>query len=100
MLSNAIPGALKHGITVGIGMFLVVIGLEKASLITAGQSSFIELGSLTNPNVLLALFGLVLNLFLYLKKGKWWIFNWDYHHLNRRSIVSYSRCYYHKSVAK
>ena len=49
-------------------MFLVVIGLEKASLITAGESSFIELGSLTNPSVLLALFGLVLNLFLYLKR--------------------------------
>ena len=67
-LSNAIPGTLKNGITVGIGMFLVVIGLEKASLITAGESSFIELGSLTNPSVLLSLFGLVLNLFLYLKR--------------------------------
>lgn len=67
-LSNAIPDTLINGITVGIGMFLVVIGLEKASLITAGESSFIELGSLTNPSVLLALFGLVLNLFLYLKR--------------------------------
>ena len=67
-LSNAIPGTLINGITVGIGMFLVVIGLEKASLITAGESSFIELGSLTNPSVLLTLFGLVLNLFLYLKR--------------------------------
>lgn len=68
ILSQAIPQALKNGITVGIGMFLVMIGLEKASLITAGESSLIELGSLADPHVLLALFGLVLNLFLYLKK--------------------------------
>lgn len=68
VLTSAIPQALKAGITVGIGLFLVEIGLEKASLIKAGQSSLLELGSLTNPNVLLALFGLVFNLLLYVKK--------------------------------
>lgn len=67
LLSKAIPQALKHGITVGIGMFLVLIGLEKASLITTGENSFIELGSLSNPHAMLALFGLILNLYLYLK---------------------------------
>lgn len=68
ILFNALPQALKTGITVGIGLFLVEIGLEKASLIKAGRSSLIELGSLSNPVVLLALFGLILNLILYLKK--------------------------------
>lgn len=68
VLSAAIPASLKTGITVGIGLFLVEIGLEKASLIQPGKASLIELASLTNPNVLLFLFGLFVNLMLFIKK--------------------------------
>ena len=61
------PNSLKCAITAGIGLFLVEIGLEKAQLIRSGATSIIELGSLTNPMALLALFGLVLSLALYLR---------------------------------
>lgn len=37
LLSRAVPETLKHGITCGIGLFLVVIGLEKGHLIEARQ---------------------------------------------------------------
>ena len=67
-LSRAVPPSLKCAITVGIGLFLVEIGLEKAQLIRRGTSSIIELGSLTNPEALLAIFGLLLSLGLYLRK--------------------------------
>lgn len=70
ILSEAIPESLKSGITAGIGLFLVEIGLEKAGLIVAGKSSLIVLGDLTKPTPLLALFGLVLSLILYLRKIK------------------------------
>ncbi len=66
-LSRAVPPSLKCAITVGIGLFLVEIGLEKAQLIRRGTNSIIELGSLTNPAALLALFGLILSLGLYLR---------------------------------
>ncbi|NLR09571.1 MULTISPECIES: NCS2 family permease [Lactobacillaceae] len=71
ILSEAIPESLKSGITAGIGLFLVEIGLEKAGLIVAGKtSSLVVLGDLTKPTPLLALFGLVLSLILYIRKVK------------------------------
>ena len=66
-LSAAVSPSLKCAITAGIGLFLVEIGLEKAELIRRGSNSIIELGSLTNPVALLALFGLVLSLALHLR---------------------------------
>lgn len=66
-IAGAVPNSLKCAITAGIGLFLVEIGLEKAQLIRSGANSIIELGSLTNPMALLAIFGLVLSLALYLR---------------------------------
>ena len=66
-IAHAVPNSLKCAITAGIGLFLVEIGLEKAQLIRSGANPIIELGSLTNPMALLALFGLVLSLALYLR---------------------------------
>ena len=68
LLAAAVPASLKTAITVGIGLFLVEIGLEKAQLIRRGTNTIIELGDLTNPMVLLAIFGLVLSLAFYLRK--------------------------------
>ncbi|QEA31812.1 NCS2 family permease [Secundilactobacillus malefermentans] len=70
ILSKSIPQSLKHGITAGIGLFLVEIGLEKAGLIVAGKTSLIVLGDLTKPAALLAIFGLVISLILYLRRVK------------------------------
>ena len=68
-LSRAIPQELKIGITAGIGMFLVTLGLEKAQLITQGGSrSLLAVWDLAKPEALLALFGLALTLVLYLRK--------------------------------
>lgn len=67
VFARAIPGSLKNGITAGIGLFLVEIGLEKAGLIVRGKSALIELGNLASPATLLALFGLLLSVGLYLR---------------------------------
>lgn len=67
VLADGIPDTLKAGITAGIGLFLVEIGLEKAQLIQAGKSSILALGDLTQPATLLAMFGLLLTLFLYIR---------------------------------
>ncbi|MGF2385637.1 NCS2 family permease [Lentilactobacillus otakiensis] len=67
ILAKGIPETLKAGITAGIGLFLVEIGLEKAQLIKQGTNSILALGDLTKPATLLALFGLLLTLFLFVR---------------------------------
>ena len=68
LLADAIPESLKHGITAGIGLFLVVIGLENGGiLVDGGESSFIALGDLSQPLVLLAVIGILLSGVLYLR---------------------------------
>ncbi len=67
ILAKGIPDTLKAGITAGIGLFLVEIGLEKAQLIQQGKNSILALGDLTKPATLLALFGLLLTLFLFVR---------------------------------
>ncbi|MCV3743099.1 NCS2 family permease [Lentilactobacillus hilgardii] len=67
ILAKGIPETLKAGITAGIGLFLVEIGLEKAQLIQQGKNSILALGDLTKPATLLALFGLLLTLFLFVR---------------------------------
>jgi AGZA family xanthine/uracil permease-like MFS transporter len=76
LLLVAVPDGLKHAITVGIGLFITIIGLKNSGLMTIAvetasdvpkgkytdlQSfeSILHLGSLKDPNVILALVGLI-----------------------------------------
>jgi AGZA family xanthine/uracil permease-like MFS transporter len=56
---RAIPNALKFAVTAGIGMFLAFLGLRNAGAVVANPATFVALGSLVAPPVLVALFGLV-----------------------------------------
>ncbi|WP_369250043.1 NCS2 family permease [Streptomyces sp. R41] len=44
MIMNAIPLALKHAITMGIGLFIALIGLVKAGFVHQGKSTPVTLG--------------------------------------------------------
>ncbi|MGW7412408.1 NCS2 family permease [Streptomyces sp. NPDC054863] len=44
MIMNAIPLALKHGITMGIGLFIALIGLVKAGFVHPGKATPLSLG--------------------------------------------------------
>ncbi|MFF2731993.1 NCS2 family permease [Streptomyces sp. NPDC058008] len=44
MIMNAIPLALKHGITIGIGLFIALIGLFKAGFVHQGTATPLSLG--------------------------------------------------------
>ncbi len=70
-LTNSIPSSLKHGITVGIGLFITFIGLQKGGLIVANEETIIGLGDITNITVLLTIITLILAvvLFVYNVKG-------------------------------
>jgi UDP-glucose 4-epimerase/UDP-glucuronate decarboxylase len=52
---TAVPDALKHAIGVGIGLLIALVGLEWSGVITASAGTFVTLGRLTSPPVLLAL---------------------------------------------
>ena len=56
---NAVPGNLKKAIGVGIGLFIAFIGLKGTGIIISDQATFITLGHVTEPTVLLSLVGLI-----------------------------------------
>ncbi len=57
---NSIPLNLKHAISVGIGLYIALIGLENAGIIIGNPSTLVSLGELSDPSVLLALTGIIL----------------------------------------
>lgn len=59
-LLNMIPHALKNAIAVGIGLLIALVGFEWAGIVVAAPGTYLKLGNLHSPVVLLALFGLVL----------------------------------------
>lgn len=73
---NAIPLALKHGVSVGIGLFIAFIGLQNAGLSVANSSTLVSMTSFTENFstsgicALLAIAGTILTAILYIKKVK------------------------------
>lgn len=67
ILSEAIPHNLKHAITVGIGLFLTFIGLQKSGIVIAHQTTFVAIGHFSDPAVLSACLTLLLALVLFIR---------------------------------
>ena len=57
---NGIPDCLKHGTAAGIGLFIAFIGFRNAGIIVANPATFVSLGKISDPHVLLAAFGVLL----------------------------------------
>ena len=51
----AVPESLKHAICVGIGLLIALIGLEWSGIVVSAPGTFVTLGRLTSPPVVLAL---------------------------------------------
>ncbi|MEC3195678.1 NCS2 family permease [Bacillus cereus] len=66
LLINSIPHSLKNAITVGIGLFLTFIGLQKGGLITDSSVTIIGLDNLFKANTLLTIFTLALAVILFI----------------------------------
>ncbi|MFD2638234.1 NCS2 family permease [Piscibacillus salipiscarius] len=64
---QAVPDSLKHGITIGLGLFLVLIGLENGGLIVSGDYSIITLGDFSSPTVIVSLLSLTVGIVLFVK---------------------------------
>jgi AGZA family xanthine/uracil permease-like MFS transporter len=67
---NAVPNGLKKAIGAGIGFFIAFIGLQNAGIIVPDSATAVSLGDLSDPSVLLAVFGIVVALAFFVMKGK------------------------------
>jgi len=65
---NDIPDSLKHGTAAGIGLFIAFIGMRNAQLIVPNAATIVGIGKIANPQVLLALLGLVVIVILMAKR--------------------------------
>src|SRR5690625_2894920 len=61
---NSIPANLKLAVGVGIGFFIAFIGLKNAGIIVADEATFVAIGDISKPTVLLAIFGIVVSIIL------------------------------------
>lgn len=67
-LINAIPMELKIAVGAGIGLFVSFIGLKNAGIIVSSDATMVGLGDLHDPQVLLAIFGIVITV-VFLVRG-------------------------------
>ncbi len=59
-LVNDIPSNLKMGITTGIGLFIVIVGLKGAGVIVSDQSTIVAMGNVGSPQFVLAMIGFLI----------------------------------------
>lgn len=71
---NSIPGSLKFASATGIGVFIAFIGLKNAGFVVSDPNTFVTLGQLDSPAVLLSLAGLAVTSALVARKIKGAIF--------------------------
>ncbi|WP_391204223.1 NCS2 family permease [Psychrobacillus sp. L4] len=71
---NAIPTELKYAVGAGIGLFITFVGLQNAKIIVKNDNVLVGLGDLTDPNILLTIFGLLITLIMMVKGIKGGIF--------------------------
>lgn len=70
ILSAAIPASIKEAITAGVGIFLTFIGLQKGQLVVSSKTTFVQLGNLSSPHVIVTLLTLLLTVILFARKVK------------------------------
>ncbi|MEE0959953.1 MAG: NCS2 family permease [Lachnospiraceae bacterium] len=68
IIIKAIPAQLKIAIGAGIGFFIAFIGLKNAGIVVASESTYVAFGDVTDPAVLLAIFGIIVTIVLLIRK--------------------------------
>ena len=59
-IMDAIPVSLRHGISIGLGLFIAMIGLKDGGIIVANEATMVSLGSVTDPVFLVGLISICL----------------------------------------
>ncbi len=64
---NAIPLSLRNAIGAGIGLFIAFIGLSSAGVVVKNDATLVALGDITSGSALLALVGLIITGFMFMR---------------------------------
>jgi AGZA family xanthine/uracil permease-like MFS transporter len=65
---DSIPIGLKHAVSVGIGLFIALLGLNGAGIVVNGDGTVLALGSLSSGPALVAIIGIIITGILLAKK--------------------------------
>ena len=69
-IMEAIPVSLRRGISIGLGLFIAMIGLKDGGIILANADTLVSLGSVTDPTFLVGAISIVATVVLYSMKVK------------------------------
>ena len=64
-IMDAIPVSLRHAISVGLGLFIAMIGLKDGGIIVANADTMVALGDVFSPKFIVGLVSLVATIVLY-----------------------------------
>ena len=64
-IMDAIPVPLRHAISVGLGLFIAMIGLKDGGIIVASESTMVSLGEVTSPTFIVGLISIIATVILY-----------------------------------
>jgi adenine/guanine/hypoxanthine permease len=67
---EGVPQVLRLSIGVGIGLFIAFIGLKDGGIVVADKATFVALGNMKSPDVLVTVFGLIVTGWLMAKRVK------------------------------
>jgi adenine/guanine/hypoxanthine permease len=68
IISESIPHSLKEAITVGIGLFLTFIGLQKGGIVVLNEETFVGLGDINQPTVVLTFITLLITIAMFARQ--------------------------------
>ena len=63
-IMDAIPVVLRHAISVGLGLFIAMIGLCDAGIITAGAGTLVGLGDIASPTFIVGIISIIVTVAL------------------------------------
>jgi AGZA family xanthine/uracil permease-like MFS transporter len=71
---SVLPTSIRIGLTVGIGLFITLIGLKNANIVVANPATLISLGNIFSTKILVIFFGIILSVLLKIKKVPGFLF--------------------------
>ena len=60
LIVKSLPLVLKQAIPVGIGLFITLVGLKSSGIVVENANTLVSMGDMSNPNIWIALLGLVI----------------------------------------
>lgn len=60
LIVKSLPLVLKQAIPVGIGLFITLVGLKSSGIVVENSNTLVSMGDMSNPNIWIALLGLVI----------------------------------------